>query len=293
MTISVVIRTLDEERYLDELLTMCRKQALDEEVEIVLVDSGSTDSTLDIAAAHGAVITHIAKADFSFGRSLNVGCDAATGDVLVFVSGHCVPVDPDWLAHLVAPIRAGVAQYAYGRQQGRDRTKFSEQRLFGKYFPATSAVPQQGFFCNNANAAVSRAAWATHRFDEELTGLEDMALARRIVEDGGAVAYVAEAPVFHVHDESWAQVRRRYEREALALREIMPEVHLSPRDVLRFLLAGVTGDARAALRRGVLRREAGGIIAFRAAQYWGSFVGGQEHRRTARQLKDVYYYPTS
>jgi rhamnosyltransferase len=290
--ISVVVRTLDEERHLGALLTsVAAQEGCPQDVEVVVVDSGSSDATLEIAKAHEARITHIAREEFSFGRSLNVGCDFAAGDVLVFVSGHCVPTSTGWLAALVAPILDGRAEYAYGRQVAGDATKLSERRLFDKHFPATSQLPQPGFFCNNANAALARTAWERHRFDEELTGLEDMALARRLVEAGGAVAYVAEAAVHHVHDETWAQVRRRYEREAIALRRIMPEVQLSPADVVRYVAAGVAGDAWAALREGRLRAELGGLVAFRAAQYWGSYVGGREHRRTARQLKDVYYYP--
>lgn len=290
--ISIVIRTLDEERYLDELLTACGRQRVEgHDVELVIVDSGSTDATLEIAKSHDARITHIDKAEFSFGRSLNVGCAFAEGEVLVFVSGHCVPTDDGWLEALCRPLLAGTAVYGYGRQVGRDQTKFSERQLFDKYFPAVSAIPQQGFFCNNANAAVRRDAWEAHGFDEELTGLEDMDLAKRLVAEGGSVAYVAEAIVYHVHDESWAQVRRRYEREAIALQQIMPAAQLTAADVPRMVWAGICNDAGRAMRQRRLIRELPGIVAFRTVQYTGSYVGWHEHRRTARQMKEIYYYP--
>ena len=57
-------------------------------IEIILVDSGSNDKTLSIANKHKIIITHIEKKSFTFGRSLNIGCDIATGDILVFISGH-------------------------------------------------------------------------------------------------------------------------------------------------------------------------------------------------------------
>jgi glycosyltransferase involved in cell wall biosynthesis len=93
MRLSLVVRTLNEARYLPELLQMVAAQALAPgfSAETVLIDSGSTDGTLQIAQDHGCVITHIRREEFSFGRSLNRGCEAASGDVLVFVSGHCVP----------------------------------------------------------------------------------------------------------------------------------------------------------------------------------------------------------
>ena len=46
-----------------------------------------------------------------------------------------------------------------------------------------------------------------------------MYLAKQLVADGGKVAYVASAPVYHIHNESWKQVKTRYEREAYALQK--------------------------------------------------------------------------
>ncbi len=89
--ISIVIRTLNEEKFLDELLCSIENQDTPEfEIETILVDSGSTDRTLRIAENHCATIVCIKQDEFSFGRSLNLGCDVATGQILVFVSGHCV-----------------------------------------------------------------------------------------------------------------------------------------------------------------------------------------------------------
>ena len=84
----------------------------------------------------------------------------------------------------------------------RQRAKFSECRVFEKYFPMQDMVPQTGFFCNNANAAISRQAWQQYGFNEELTGLEDMYLAKRMVDNGLKIGYVSSACVYHIHDES-------------------------------------------------------------------------------------------
>ena len=78
--ISVIIRALNEEKYLGELLSAVARQKTGSlGVETVLVDSGSTDRTQEIAKSHGTRITTISKEDFSFGRSLNIGCDFARG----------------------------------------------------------------------------------------------------------------------------------------------------------------------------------------------------------------------
>lgn len=261
------------------------------EIETILVDSGSTDATLDIARAHNARITGISKTEFSFGRSLNRGCAFATGDILVFISGHCVPVGETWLQDLCQPLIEGQADYCYGRQIGDDDSNYSERRIFAKYFPETSSVPQVGFFCNNANSALLRRVWDVHPFDEELTGLEDMDLAKRLVGMGMKIGYVAEAAVFHHHQESWAQVQRRFEREALALRSILPEVHLSRLDVIRFVVLSTLGDWRMAARNGITSTSRLDMLRYRLNQYIGAFKGNHEHRLLSRAAKERFFYP--
>jgi rhamnosyltransferase len=292
MRVSVVIRTLNEAKHLPALLKSIQSQRLGaHSCEVVLVDSGSTDGTLQIAQAHGCRVEHIAKADFSFGRSLNIGCQAATGDALVFVSGHCIPCSNDWLARLVEPLGQDRIGYTYGGQVGDDNTHFSERQIFAKYFPAQSKLPQEGFYCNNANSALLKSAWEAHRFDEELTGLEDMYLAKAMVQRGAKVAYVADAKVFHLHEEGWRQVTRRFEREAIALQRIMPEVHLGLLDVARYAASAILLDCGAALQERKLGRHFAGIVSYRVCQFWGAYKGNHVHRRLSRVAKERYYFP--
>lgn len=290
--VSIVIRTLNEQKHLDELLSAIKRQVSDRfNIEVVLVDSGSIDRTLEIAKHYKCRITHIKKEDFTFGRSLNVGCDCANGDYLVFVSGHCIPVDENWVHNLVVPLADKRAAYSYGKQIGRDTTKFSEQQLLDKYFSNESKLPQVGFFCNNANSALRKDIWKKHPFDEELTGLEDMYLAQQIISEGENIGYVADAPVYHIHDESWEQVRNRYEREAIALQKIMPELHFGAIDFIKCLSVGVLKDLRAAWKKKRLAKELRSIIFFRFAQYYGAYTGNHIHRKLSREMKMKYFYP--
>ena len=292
MLVSIIIRTLNEERYLDELLIAIDSQNIDDfSCETVIVDSGSTDKTLEIAKSHNSRVTHISKQDFTFGRSLNVGCEYANGEYLVFISGHCIPTNKNWLKSLITPLIQKKCDYSYGRQIGRDTTKFSETQVFDKYFSNRSNIPQDGFFCNNANSAISRTAWNKFRFDESLTGLEDMFIAKQICQDKGLIGYVADSVVYHIHDETWAQVRMRYEREAMALQKIMPEVTVSLLDALHFVLTGILGDIRIALRQKILFKELSSIILFRVMQYYGAYKGNHICRKLSYAAKMKYFYP--
>lgn len=292
MLASIVVRTLNEARYLGDLMVMIGRQRTNGlRVEVVVIDSGSTDGTVEIARQHGARVTTIRKSEFSFGRSLNRGSDFADGDILVYISGHCVPVHDTWLQDLCQPLIDGKAAYSYGRQIGDDDSNYSERRIFAKYYPDQSAIPQTGFFINNANSALLREVWKDNQFDEQLTGLEDMDLGKRLVAKDLKIAYVAAAPVFHHHRESWAQVRRRFEREALALRTIMPEVHLSRLDVMHCVISSVLGDWRAAATKGVRSTSRRDMLRYRWNQYLGSYKGNHEHKLLSQSAKEHFFYP--
>src|SRR2546423_8123450 len=123
-SVAVVIRCLNEERHIGRLLTGLERQTRPPE-EIIVVDSGSTDATRDIAGRRATKIVDIRPEEFSFGRALNIGVEAATSDLCVFVSAHVYPLYDSYLEHLVAPFVAEDVALSYGRQVGDHRTKYS------------------------------------------------------------------------------------------------------------------------------------------------------------------------
>lgn len=288
--VTVVIRALNEAEFLPECLSSVLDQDYDGEVEIVLVDSGSTDRTVEIAESYNCKIVHIKKSDFSFGRSLNMGCLAARGDVLVLLSAHCIPTDRFWLKNLVQPIADGICEYSYGRQVARlGISKFSEGMVFKKYYPEKSSSPQVGYFCNNANSAIKRQTWDRLRFNEVLTGLEDMELARRLISVGGSVSYIAESTVEHIHRENWARIKIRYEREAVAMTDIEPNLNLNFWKACKMFVHGVIVDAQEIKNTDF--RTLREIILYRACQYWGSYVGSRASRKKIERMQEEYFYP--
>ena len=291
-SVSIVIRTLNEEKFLPECLSQIQKQNYDGHVEVVIVDSGSTDGTEKIATTFEAKIIRISKSEFTFGRSLNLGCAASSGELLVLLSAHCIPCDENWLLNLTTPLLQGVSEYAYGRQIPRHGvSKFSEGMVFKKYYPEHSKTPQTGFFCNNANSAITRKTWERFRFDECLTGLEDMALAKRLVASGGTVSYVASSAVEHIHEEGWNRIKIRYEREAAALVDIEPNLNLSFMQALYLFLLSVIHDIIALDTKSLL--DLGDVIRYRASQYHGSFVGSRASKLHINKMRSEYFYPTT
>ena len=290
--VSIIIRTFNEAAHLDSLLDAIDSQQTEGlSHEVLIVDSGSTDETLEIARSRGCHLYHITRDAFSFGRSLNIGCEAGRGDILVIISGHCIPVGTHWMQRMCQPLIDGGVDYVYGRQLGGTYSYFSECCLFGKHYPEQSHIPQEGFFANNANSALKRDVYEAYRFNEDLPGLEDMEFAKRLVKNGGNVGYVADASVVHQHNENWPQVRRRFEREAIALRDIMPQVQVSLYDTLRFFINSVWQDWWYAWRDGIWRAKAIEIIRYRWNQYLGSYQGNQDHRKLSQEEKERYFFP--
>ena len=292
MHFSIIIRTLNEEKYLSQLLDLIKAQKIENHTfEIIIVDSGSKDSTLKIAKNHNCIIVKIDKNDFSFGKSLNLGCKISTGEILIFISGHCLPINEKWLINLIRPILNNKAVYIYGKQIGNDTSKFSERMIFEKYYTNTSRIQNNDIFCNNANAALLKTQWLNTPFDENLTGLEDMYLAKKIISTNLSIAYVADACVFHLHDESWGKIKNRFEREAIALQIIMPEIQMSFYDFLRYLFSSVIFDLVAAFKNKILLKYFKEIILYRFFQYWGSYNGNKRHRILSNKIKEIYFYP--
>lgn len=288
--VTVVIRALNEAEFLPECLSSILDQDYDGQIEIVLVDSGSTDRTIEIAQSYDCKIVQIKKSNFSFGRSLNMGCSAAIGDILILLSAHCIPTDRFWLKNMVQPICEGVCEYAYGRQIPRlGISKFSEGMVFKKYYPEKSSLPQVGYFCNNANSAIKRTTWDSLRFNEVLTGLEDLELARRLVAASGSVSYVAESTVEHIHRENWARIKIRYEREAVAMTDIEPNLNLNFWKACKMFFHGVIADTRELKNTDF--STLGEIILYRACQYWGSYTGSSASRTKIERMQVEYFFP--
>ena len=289
-TISIVIRCLNEEQGIGRLLSGIAAQTVRPD-QIVVVDSGSTDATLDVAREHDVDIHHIDPAEFSFGRSLNRGISAATGDLVVFASAHVYPVYDTWLEHLTKPFDDASIALTYGRQVGGPTTPYSESQVMATWFPAESHPRQDHPFANNANAAIRRSEWEAVPFDEELTGLEDLDWASKALGRGAGIAYVAEAPVVHLHDERFSQTLNRYRREAIAHSRIFNDPRMGRLEAARLWLANVVNDYVHAARE---RKLAGNLISiprFRLAQFMGTYQGFAQHGEVPQELRRRFYYP--
>lgn len=289
MNCSIVIRAYNEEKHIGRLLEGIRQQTI-KDVEVILVDSGSTDATVSIAESFGAKVVHIPSAEFTFGRSLNFGVREAGSEFIVVVSAHVYPVYPDWLETLLRPFQDEKVALTYGKQRGYEGSKFSEHQIFHQWYPDVGNFDQATAFCNNANSAIRKKLWEQHAYDETLTGLEDLEWGKWAKGQGFKIAYAAEAEIIHIHNETPRGVYNRYRREAMALRRIYPEAHFNFYDFLRLTFTNIVSDLWHAAREGVFLKSFASIFWFRFMQFHGTRIGHRETSLVTPQLRETFYY---
>lgn len=290
--ISIVIRCYNEERHIGRLLCGILEQTI-QNVEIIIVDSGSTDATVSIASRYPVKIISIKPEEFSFGRALNMGCRAATGEIVVIASAHVYPVYRNWLEEMISPFQDPEVALVYGKQRGHSNSQYSEHQIFQKWFPNQSNFNQDHPFCNNANSAIRRTLWEKNCYDENLTGLEDLDWAKRIQTSGYKIVYLAPAEIVHVHDEKPQQIFNRYRREAIALKNIFPYEKFSFFDFFRLVIANILSDWYHARRDRVLAQNFWDILIFRLMQFWGTYRGFSQQGTVTSKLKHTFYYPNT
>jgi glycosyltransferase involved in cell wall biosynthesis len=240
--VTVAIPVLNGARYLDEVLTAVRGQEIDREIEILVVDSGSTDGSQDIARRHGAVVHEIPKSEFSHGGTRNRMFEMARGEYVAFLTQDATPSSHGWLAALVegfgqAPDVAAVFGPHDPRPDASHMIKSEMERHFASWghgreidvqrldrSPAGIAAyrefPGQLTFLSDVNCAIARWAWERVPY-RDVPYAEDQLLGRELIEAGFAKVFHPGARVIHSHDYPPGQFFRRYFDEFRSLREVL------------------------------------------------------------------------
>lgn len=157
----------------------------------------------------------------------------------------------------------------YGKQRGNDLTKFSKRQIYQKWCGVISVLVKHHKLSNNANSTFRREISKALPFDETLTVFDDLEWARKVMRNGCRIAYLAEAEVIYIHEETLKPSYNRYRRETIVMRRILPQEEFTFANILRLLIAGIWQDGLAAYRLGELRHQAVTILGFRFAQVCG------------------------
>ncbi len=236
--ISIIMRTKNSEDTLAEALSSLFQQSR-QDFELIIVDSGSVDQTLAIAAHYPHRLFQIAPEDYFPGKVLNAAAEQARGKYLVFQNSDVILMGPDALNNLVVPLESTpTVNASFSRQVPRPEADLWVQQDYAKAFPAQGPAPIWMHY-SLPFAAMRRETWLDHPFYSWAWGSEDtewgMRQRRQAPE---SIVYVPECEVMHLHNYTLSQIhgRRFIEGEADAwMRQGQPRVSLS----YKLLRAGV------------------------------------------------------
>ena len=256
MTVSVAIPVLDGERYLEEVLAAVFAQRVDQELEVLVIDSGSRDRSREIARSAGATVIEIPPEEFGHGRTRNLAVERTSGDLVAFLTQDATPAHEGWLQQHVESFRlAEHVGASFGPHLPRPDASPIIKRLLLDFFHDFSpsgepVIHRRGdaTYFTNSNSCVARAAWEQIPF-REIPYAEDQALGADLLAAGWAKVYNPSAGVIHSHDYGLVESFRRYFDEYRGLRDgVGQRTQASPAGVADMLRRSVAAD-RAYLKR--------------------------------------------
>lgn len=216
LKISIIILSKNEEKYIDSTLRGVFNQNTGQECEVILIDSGSQDSTLGIAARYPVKILEIPAGEFSHGLTRNRGARLATGDIVVFLNADATPVDEYWLKGLIEDFNndekiAGIYSRILARPECNplrgwevlNENPGSKQIRYIKDFYGYQRMkpPEKRAFLsfNSISCAIRRDFLLQYPFKDLGFG-EDLEWGKRIMENGYKIVFEPQSAVFHSHN---------------------------------------------------------------------------------------------
>lgn len=226
MRFSVVIPVLNGDRYLREVLTAVTTQEVAGGFEVLVIDSGSTDRSLEIASEFPVRVIEIPSSEFQHGRTRNMAFSETSGELVAFLTQDATPAGSGWLQAYADAFDSepGVGA-AYGPHLPREGASPMMARMLTEFFGAFSPTGElvihargDTTYLSNSNSCVARVAWERIPF-REIPYSEDQALGVDLLAAGWKKAFVPDAGAFHSHDYGAVEQFRRHFDEYRGLRD--------------------------------------------------------------------------
>jgi rhamnosyltransferase len=266
--VSVVIPTFNAGPGFEELLRKIDAQEGDFELEVVAVDSGSTDGTAELAARYGADLHRVPQADFDHGATRDLGISLSSGEYVALTVQDAVPLDERWLSAMVENLKLDPRVAAvYGRHVPRPDAGVLTRALVGnlavaglerreqeiqdpaRYLSLPPAQRRRLAAFDNVSSCLRRQVWEELPFGEA-DFAEDLRWGKRVVEAGYTIVYEPRSVVVHSHERGPLYDLRRHYVDQLVLDELFG-ARLVPN--LRRLILSIPYATRHVY--GLLRRE--------------------------------------
>ncbi len=239
--ISIIILTKNNGCTIGKVLEQIKAQQIDATYEIIILDSGSTDNTVELISQYFVRFYTILPDEFGHGRTRNLASGYARGDYLVFLSADAIPSNKYWLGNLVKKLADEEVGATFGRQIPYKDTPPMEQFFIQKNYPSTANDSysikdfNMNAFFSNVNSAIKRSVWKKIKFNEKLIMSEDYDWAKRAYDYGYRMEYVPDAVVFHSHNYGLKQVFKRYFDSGVSFSQMSLKPHVLRNGISYFI----------------------------------------------------------
>jgi len=215
---SIIIPTKNAGSDFQDVLEAIYAQKYPGDLEVIIVDSGSTDNTLEIARNYPAKVHQIKPEDFGHGKTRNFAASLATGDYLIFLTQDAVPASEGWLSNLTRNFEDNKVAGVYGRQIPREGTNPMESFFLHTNFPLSrmvksadhGIVAMNTIFFSNVSSAIRNEVFREYSFDENIIMSEDQEWAKKVLLAGYKIVYDPESSVYHSHNWDIKTLFQRY-----------------------------------------------------------------------------------
>ena len=264
---------------------MLDAQEGDFEREVIVVDSGSTDGTAQLAARHGAILHNVSKSSFDHGATRDLGISLSSGEYVALTVQDAVPFDERWLATMVENLQSDNRIAAvYGRHVPRPDAGVMTRALVGnlavanaerreqeipdpaRYLSLPPAQRRRIAAFDNVSSCLRRSVWEEFPFGEA-DFAEDLRWGKKVVEAGYIIVYEPRSVVVHSHERGSLYDLRRHYVDQRVLDELFGArlVPNLPRLILG--IPNATSHVYSLLRREELAPEKRPKLLFEAATY--------------------------
>jgi rhamnosyltransferase len=217
--VSILLLTKNGRGDLERLLPAVFDQTFDRTFEVIAVDSGSTDGTLDLFRSFPVRVEQIPPENFHHARTRNFAASLSAGRIIVCLSQDAIPASSTWLQTLIGNFEDEKVGAVYGRQFPHSDSSVERQDALDTIYGATRIVKDPAnrnglgyrfYHFSDANAAIRRSVWESLPFPEDLKVFEDLGIAKLILDSGWKIVYEPDAPVYHSHVHTTVGLFKRY-----------------------------------------------------------------------------------
>lgn len=221
---SIILLIKNGGERLRQLMDNLQSQKFNGNFEIIAIDSGSEDESLQILEDYDVQLIQIKPEEFHHSRTRNLGAEKSKGDVLIYLTQDALPVNNDLLETLITPLTDDHTAICYGRQEANPDAKITDKFFYSYFYPNENRVLKEELaenqrkfymehiYISDVCAAIKKEVWNDLRFTDDVGMSEDKDFALKVLKEGYQIVYQPDALVYHSHNYSLkTRFKRRFQ----------------------------------------------------------------------------------